>query len=55
MIVAHCIIQAGADGIIVVSAFVSIIAKKQRSADILLEELVEMAHELKAVTRSVNC
>jgi tryptophan synthase alpha chain len=51
---ARCIIKAGADGVIVGSAFVNIIAKNQGNTDSMLEELEEMAHKLKAATRCVN-
>jgi len=51
---ARCIIDAGADGVIVGSAFVNIIAKNQGNTNRMLEKLSEMAHKLKAATRSVN-
>ncbi len=48
---ARCIIKAGADGVIVGSAFVNIIAKNQGNMSKMLGELEEMAHKLKAATR----
>jgi len=51
---ARCIIEAGADGVIVGSAFVNIIAKNQENTNTMLGELGEMAHKLKAATRQVN-
>lgn len=51
---ARCIIEAGADGVIVGSAFVNIIAKNQGNITKMLGELGEMAHKLKAATRCVN-
>jgi len=51
---ARCIIEAGADGVIVGSAFVNIIAKNQGNTTKMLEELSAMAHKLKAATRCVN-
>ncbi len=44
------IIEAGADGVIVGSAFVNIIAKNENKADLMLKELEETAHSLKAAT-----
>ncbi len=51
---ARCIIKAGADGVIVGSAFVNIIAKNQGNTKKMLGELGEMAHRLKAATRFGN-
>lgn len=51
---ARCIIKAGADGVIVGSAFVNIVQKNQGNMSKMLGELGEMAHELKAATRCVN-
>jgi tryptophan synthase alpha chain len=51
---AYCIIKAGADGVIVGSAFVNIIAKNQGNTKKMLEELEEIAHKLKMATRCVN-
>jgi len=49
-----CIIRAGADGAIVGSAFVNIIAKNQGNMRKMLGELGEMTHKLKAATRCVS-
>jgi tryptophan synthase alpha chain len=51
---ARCIIAAGADGVIVGSAFVNIVQRNQGNRNKMLEELSEMAHKLKAATRCVN-
>jgi len=51
---ARCIIEAGADGVIVGSAFVNIIAKNQGNTRKMLGELGELACNLKAATRSVS-
>jgi len=51
---ARCIIEAGADGVIVGSAFVNVIAKNQENTRKMLGELGEMACNLKAATRSVS-
>ena len=51
---ARCIIKAGADGVIVGSAFVNIIGKNQGNTKKMLEELGEMAHKLKAATRCTD-
>jgi tryptophan synthase alpha chain len=48
------IIEAGADGVIVGSAFINIIAKNQGDIRKMLEELGEMARKLKAATRSAD-
>jgi len=51
---ARCIIEAGADGVIVGSAFVNIVQRNQGNANKILGEIGEMAHKLKAATRCVN-
>lgn len=48
---ARCIIEAGADGVIVGSAFVNIVQKNQANTNKMLAELGEMVHKLKAATR----
>ena len=50
----RCIAEAGADGVIVGSAFVNIIAKNQGNVDKMLGELGELARKLKAATRCIN-
>ena len=45
------IIEAGADGVIVGSAFVNIIQKRQKNVDEMLEELEGAARKLKKATR----
>jgi tryptophan synthase alpha chain len=47
----QCIVKAGADGVIVGSAFVNIIATNQGNIPKMLRELGKMACELKAATR----
>jgi tryptophan synthase alpha chain len=51
---AQCIIKAGADGVIVGSAFVNIVQKNQGNMSKMLGELGEMAHKLKAAARCVS-
>jgi tryptophan synthase alpha chain len=48
---ARCITEAGAEGVIVGSAFVNIVQRNQGNTNKMLEELGEMAHKLKAATR----
>jgi len=48
---AKCIIESGADGVIVGSAFVNIIQRNQRKIDNMLIELEEAARKLKEATR----
>ena len=43
-------VKAGADGVIVGSAFVNIIAKNKDNVDLMLKELEEMARSLKVAT-----
>ena len=45
------IIKAGADGVIVGSAFVNIVHKHQTDFDRMLEELEALARELKEATK----
>ena len=45
------IIEAGADGVIVGSAFVSIVHKHQSDVDRMLEELETLARKLKTATK----
>jgi tryptophan synthase alpha chain len=47
---ARCIIENGADGVIVGSAFVSVIQRNQKNASRMLEEIEETARKLKAAT-----
>ncbi|MCW4045846.1 MAG: tryptophan synthase subunit alpha [Candidatus Bathyarchaeota archaeon] len=47
---ARCIIEAGADGVIVGSTFVNIIAKNRNNMNKMLEELSETAHKIKTAT-----
>lgn len=49
---ARCIIEAGADGVIVGSAFVSIIQKNLSNLDKLLWEIEDSACKLKEATKS---
>jgi tryptophan synthase alpha chain len=51
---AQCIIKAGADGVIIGSAFVNIVQKNQGNMSKMLGELGEMAHKLKAAARCVS-
>jgi tryptophan synthase alpha chain len=48
---ARSIIEAGADGVIVGSAFVNIIHKHQDDVEKMLEELEALAHKLKEATK----
>jgi tryptophan synthase alpha chain len=48
---AKSIIEAGADGVIVGSAFVNIIRKHQSDVERMLEELEALAHKLKEATK----
>ncbi len=51
---ARGIIEAGADGVIVGSAFVNIIQKNRGDIDKMLRELEELASQLKAATRKTH-
>jgi len=46
----RCIIQSGADGVIVGSAFVNIVHRHQSNASRMLEEIEKLAHRLKEAT-----
>ena len=48
------IIESGAEGVIVGSAFVNIIAKHQGNEDLMLKELKATAHSLKAATTKIK-
>jgi tryptophan synthase alpha chain len=48
---ARCIIQSGADGAIVGSAFVNIVHRHQGNGGRMLEELEALAHKLKEATK----
>jgi tryptophan synthase alpha chain len=48
---ARCIIQSGADGAIVGSAFVNIVHRHQGNGGKMLEELEALAHKLKAAVK----
>ena len=48
---AQCIIQSGADGAIVGSAFVNIVHRHQGNGGRMLEELEALAHKLKEATK----
>ncbi len=48
---AHCIIESGADGVIVGSAFVNIIHRHQGNVGIMLEEIEALARGLKEATK----
>ena len=50
----RCIIEAGADGVIVGSAFVNIVQRNQGTPREMLKELGEIARKLKAATRNVS-
>lgn len=50
----RCIIEAGADGVIVGSAFVNIVRRNKENTREMLKELGEMARKLKAATRNVT-
>jgi tryptophan synthase alpha chain len=47
----RCIIEAGADGVIVGSAFVNIIQRNQNKIGKMLEEIEETARRLKEATK----
>ena len=51
---ARGIIEAGADGVIVGSAFVNIIQKNRGDINKMLRELEELASQLKAATRKTH-